>query len=80
MFLQSFVNQISDSDHAEQVSDPNFMAWLRMTFPDYSDDEYELLKYAGTPGSPVFENLSDEKKEEIENFLRNENIPPTPTP
>ena len=43
-------------------------------FPGHGPAFYGALVYAGTIGSPVFEELSDEKQELLLNFFEKNNI------
>ncbi len=43
-------------------------------FSGYDPAFYDALVYAGTIGSPVFEELSDEKQELLLNFFEKNNI------
>ena len=64
----------NDIDHANMITDPNYLNWLKEEFPGHTDDYYNDLKYAGTLTSPVYQNLSDDCKDELEIFFKDNNI------
>lgn len=64
----------NDADHALMVKDLVYKDFLKEAFPGHDPAFYDALVYAGTIGSPVFEELSDEKQELLLNFFEKNNI------
>lgn len=65
-----------DNDHHEKmVKDVNINNWRRKLFPVFTDDEYEMLRYAGTEDSPVFKDeLTQPQQEFYTKFLLKQGI------
>lgn len=64
----------NDHDHEAMTTDPLFLNALKKIFPDEKDYFYENMSYAGTIGSPVFEHLTPNKKDELISFFHRYNI------
>ena len=58
-------NSENEKDHEDMSKDPLYLDALKKLFPDQSDQFYEMAQYAGTVGSPVFEDLPFEKQDEL---------------
>lgn len=64
---------INNYHHSRMVDSPEYKTMLRDMFYGHGDEYYDTLSYAGTIGTPTFENLEPRVKEEIINFfIRNE--------
>ncbi|MCD8185444.1 MAG: hypothetical protein LUD68_03020 [Rikenellaceae bacterium] len=66
---QALLITINQNDHQAQVNDPNYLEWLKEALPGSPDSEYDYLRYAGTIGTPVFDDLSSSRKNEISSWL-----------
>lgn len=55
----------NEKDHEEMSKDPLYLKALKTVFPNESDQFYQMAQYAGTVGSPVFEDLPYEKQDEL---------------
>lgn len=64
----------NDHDHEAMTTDPLFLNALKKIFPDEKEYFYENMSYAGTIGSPVYEHLTSNKKDELINFFHRYNI------
>ncbi|MGL4779735.1 MAG: hypothetical protein ACRCXN_02725 [Bacteroidales bacterium] len=58
-------NSENEKDHEEMSKDPLYLEALKIVFPNESDQFYQMAQYAGTVGSPVFEDLPYEKQDEL---------------
>lgn len=67
-------NSNNDRDHEAMTTDPLFLNALKKIFPDENTYFYENMSFAGTIGSPVFEHLTSNKKDELINFFHRYNI------
>lgn len=67
-------NAMNNRDHADMVSDPEYLDWLKVLVPGKDDEYYENLRYAGTIGSPVFDDLDEKRQRELKKFFRNNKI------
>lgn len=65
----------NNSQHATMVNDPMWRQWLEELFPRLSDEEIDMLIYAGTEGSPVFERLDEDVKKKITDFFESLELP-----
>lgn len=59
----------NDHDHEEMTKDPVYLHALEKIFPDESLAFYGHMAYAGTMGSPVFEELPLNKQDELIDFF-----------
>ncbi|MGL5731038.1 MAG: hypothetical protein ACRCX5_07940, partial [Bacteroidales bacterium] len=55
----------NEKDHEEMSKDPLYLEALKTVFPNESEQFYQMARYAGTVGSPVFENLPYAKQDEL---------------
>lgn len=49
--------------------------WIKQAFTGYSDSFYNDLRYAGTIGSPIWNNLPYPEKIRLVEFVAANNIP-----
>jgi hypothetical protein len=64
----------NDYHHILMVLDPDYKAMLTEIFPGHDDAYYDMLKYAGTVGSPIFDNLPEAEQNAIRLFFTNNGI------
>ncbi|MGL5788249.1 MAG: hypothetical protein ACRCX4_15765 [Bacteroidales bacterium] len=67
-------NTDNDHDHEEMTKDPVYLHALEKLFPDKTLSFYDLMAYAGTMGSPVFEELPLNKQDELIDFFHRNKI------
>ena len=54
---------------------PNIYTWLKKLFPGFTENEYKMLRYAGTEESPIFrDSLNVPEQENIRKFFKIEKI------
>lgn len=64
-----------DDQHEKMVRDPNIYTWLKKLFPGFTENEYKMLRYAGTEESPIFrDSLNVPEQENIRKFFKIEKI------
>lgn len=51
------------------VGDEEYMNFIEDVIPGHSDEFYYNMSYAGTIGSPVYDDLNTDKKDELEAFF-----------
>lgn len=64
----------NDHDHEAMTKDPLFLNALKKVFPDENSYFYKNMSFAGTIGSPVFEHLTSNQKDELISFFHRYNI------
>lgn len=69
----TFGKNSNDGDHYQMIYNPYYVQCLKQVF--YGSDSYfEKLKYAGTQGSPVYDDLPAERQEELIEFFKEKQI------
>lgn len=68
------LNSNNDHDHEEMTKDPLYLQALEKIFPDRPFSFYDQMSYAGTIGSPVFEQLSLNHQNELIDFFHRNKI------
>ncbi|MFR5870294.1 MAG: hypothetical protein ACLUEV_00260 [Alistipes sp.] len=65
-----------DNEHHEKmVKDQNINSWLKKLFPGFTEEKYEMLRYAGTEDSPVFKDeLTKPEQGFYKKFLSDQGI------
>ena len=78
LYLKAGVTKPTSSDnddhHRQMVEDGIYVEWLKKMFPGRPNDEHDLMKYAGTINSPIFQNQQKKKQNKIKKFFQNSNI------
>jgi len=64
-----------DLDHSSMISDPDYVAWLQQAIPGKDAAFYQKLKYLGTIGSTVWNNLSQADRDSLIQFFEDNNFP-----
>ena len=71
---QVYADEINTADHSDQLTNPEYVEYLRTAFPDYDEYEIQMLKYYGVTDSREFNSLSHGRREEILRFFEDEEI------
>jgi hypothetical protein len=59
----------NDTQHTSMLIDPDYKAMLMEIFPGHDTAFYDMLKMAGTQGSPIFEDLPQPDKDALYVFF-----------
>ena len=59
----------NDYHHALMVLDSDYSSMLMEIFPGHDSAYYDMLRFAGTPGSPIFDNLPQAERDAIQQFF-----------
>lgn len=61
--------QTNAEHHQSMIDNPDYKNMIKDLFPDKSDEFHNNARYAGTIGTPVFDNLSKENQKELMDFF-----------
>lgn len=59
----------NDYHHSMMILDTAYRAMLMEIFPDHDEAYYDMLRFAGTVGSPIFEDLPQAERTAILDFF-----------
>ncbi|MDD4191551.1 MAG: hypothetical protein PHI28_09470 [Mangrovibacterium sp.] len=59
----------NDYHHSLMVLEPDYRAMLKEIFPGFTEAEYDMLRFAGTLGSPIFDDLPQAERTAIIDFF-----------
>lgn len=67
---------LEDYQHRMMIEGKYFPDFFKRMFPNQSPDFYQYGPYNGTPGSPVFEDLNENTKNDINEYLERVKLKP----
>lgn len=66
---------LSNTDaHSNMLASSEYMIWIAGLYPNFTTEEYAMLKYAGATEGPEWEALSPSERNAIKNFFLDKTI------
>lgn len=72
--VSEVLSNTNDDHHKSMVNDSGYKDFLKQAIPDKESKFYDNIVYAGTVGSPVYDNLSEKKRTALEKFFDDNKI------
>lgn len=72
--VSTILSNTNDDHHKSMVNDSGYKDFLKEAIPNKDKEFYDNAVYAGTVGSPVYDNLSEEKRLSLNEFFDDNKI------